>query len=78
MIENANHPYRRSPPVLATADKAFLSICLALEAETIQGQTAQKVASIAKNLVQMAGVDANALLLTLPPETQHTVRAYFS
>ena len=77
-VENANRYSRQSPPVLAAADKAFVSICLALEAETIQGQTAQKVSSVAKTLVQMAGVDANAILLTLSPETQQTVRAYFS
>ena len=64
--------------MLAAADKAFLAICRALEAETIQGQTLQTVTSAAKVLVQATGINADALLSTLQPETQQTVRAYFS
>ena len=64
--------------MVGTADKVFISICLALEAETIQGQTAQKAAAAAKSLVQAAGLDAGGLLATLAPETQQIVRAYFA
>ena len=70
--------FRRNPAILAAADKAFLAIALALEAETIQGQTALKVTAAAKNLVQIAGIDAAGLVSTLPVETQQTVRAIFS
>lgn len=69
---------RRNPVVLAAADKAFIAICHALEAETIQGQTLQNVTNAAKVLVQATGINADALLSTLQPETQQTVRAYFS
>jgi importin-5 len=69
---------RRNPAVLQAADKVFISICQALEAETIQGQTAAKVTNAAKFLAQMANLNAEALLATLPPETQQTVRAYFA
>ena len=69
---------RRNPSVIAAADKAFFAICVALEAETIQGQTAQKVAAAAKNLVQIAGLNAGALLATLSPEAQQAVHAYLS
>jgi hypothetical protein len=69
---------RSNPALNGVADKAFLSICLALEAESIQGQVAQKVAASAKQLVQTAGIDANALLATLSPETQQALRAYFA
>ena len=62
---------------MQAGQKAFVAICLALEAETIQGQTAQKVIKTAKNLAQAANLDAAALLNTLPPETQQTVRSYF-
>ena len=78
MIHVLNDLDRRNPAVLAAADKAFVDITLALEAETIQGQTAQRVAAMAKSLVQMAGLDANRVLSTLPPETQQTVRSYFA
>ena len=63
---------------MAAADKVFVAICQALEAETIQGQTLQNVTSAAKVLVQATGINADALLGTLQPETQETVRAYFS
>ncbi|MCJ1382400.1 hypothetical protein MMC17_005513 [Xylographa soralifera] len=67
-----------NPAVLAAADKVFVAIALALEAETIQGQTAARVAAAAKTLVQIANVDAGRILATLSPETQQTVQAYFS
>jgi len=38
---------------------------------------AQRIVGAARKLVQMAGLDANQLLATLPPETQQTVRAFF-
>ena len=69
---------RQNPAVLAAADKAFVAIALALDAETIQGQTAQRVAVAAKQLLPLAGIDANGLLSTLPLEAQQTVRAFFS
>lgn len=69
---------RSSAPILAAADKVFIAICLALEAETLQGATASQVAESAKQLVRLAGIDANALLGTLSPETQRTVREYFA
>lgn len=76
--DNTDFCSRSNPAVLASAPKAFFSICLALEAETLQGQTAQRVAAAAKHLVQIAGVDADQLLSTLSAEAQHTVRAYFA
>ena len=70
--------YRRHPSVLAAADKAFIDICQALEAESIQGATLQSVTTAAKSLVQASGINADALLGTLQPETQGNVRAYFA
>jgi hypothetical protein len=67
---------RQNPALIAAADKAFVAIALALEAETIQGQTAVRAAESAKHLVQAAGIDAGRLLSTLSPETQQTVQAY--
>jgi len=70
--------HRRHPAVIAAADKTFVAIALALEAETLQGATAQRVATAGKTLVQTAGIDANRILATLTPETQQTVRSYFA
>jgi hypothetical protein len=72
-----NHD-RQNLAVQAAADKVFLSICLALEAETIQGQTSQRAVVAAKQLAQTSGINADALLSTLAPETQQTVRAFFA
>lgn len=68
---------RRNPAVTSQAAKCFTFIAQALEAETLQGQTAQKIVAAAKQLVQIAGLDANQLLSSLSPETQQTVRAFF-
>lgn len=62
----------------AAAQKAFVSICLALEAETLQGETSKQVVDCAKVLVQIAGLNAPELLSHLSPESQGTVRAYFA
>ena len=69
--------HRQNPAVIQTASACFIAIAQALEAETLQGATAQRVATAAKKLVQVAGIDASQALSTLSPETQLTVRAYF-
>ncbi|KAK5282259.1 importin subunit beta-3, partial [Cryomyces antarcticus] len=68
---------QQNPAVMSQAAKAFTFIAQALEAETLQGQTATRIVGAAKHLVTAAGLNANQLLATLPPETQHTVRAFF-
>lgn len=56
----------------------FIAITLALEAETLQGDTAQRVAAAAKVLVQFAGIDVDRIMGTLSPEAQQTIRSYFA
>jgi urease accessory protein UreF len=68
---------RRNPAVLAQAAKCFTAIVKALEAETLQGQTATRIVGAAKQLLQLAGLDGAQLLASMPPETQQTVRAFF-
>lgn len=51
---------------------------LALEAETLQGRTAQRAAVAGKQLLQTAGIDVNQVLATLSPETQQPVATYFA
>ena len=68
---------RQNPTVLSKGAKCFTDICLALDAETLQGATGSRIVQAAKNLVQIAQLDANALLSQLPPESQGTVRAMF-
>lgn len=63
--------------MLSEAAKCFTFIAQALEAETLQGQTATRVVNVAKQLVAMAGLNADQLLANMAPETQQTVRAFF-
>jgi hypothetical protein len=64
--------------VLNQAAKCFGDVIKALEAETLQGQTATRIVGATKDLVQVAGLNANQLLAGQSDETQQTVRAYFS
>lgn len=71
LIEQGNAAVR------AKAQQVFHHICLALEAETIQGQTAQKVAASAKVLVQSTGINADQVLASLSVDGQTTVKSFF-
>ena len=62
---------------MAAASQIFIYICQAIEAETLQAQTAQRAVASAKQLVQDAGINADELLATQSPELQQVVRAYF-
>ncbi|KAI9777689.1 MAG: hypothetical protein M1839_008608 [Geoglossum umbratile] len=68
---------QQNPLVISQAPKMFTHIVQALEAETLQGQTLERVVASAKQLLTIAGVDANQVLASMPPETQQTVRTYF-
>ena len=62
-----------------TATKLFMTIVQALEAETLQGNTANKVAQSAKALVQRTGIDADSILrsMNLSEESMRSIRSYF-
>ena len=62
---------------MSKAAQCFTFIAQALEAETLQGQMAQRIVGAGRKLIATAGLDANQLLGNLPPETQQTVRAFF-
>ncbi|KAM3086381.1 importin subunit beta-3 [Clarireedia jacksonii] len=68
---------QQNPAVTSQAPKVFAFVAQALEAETLQGATANRIVETTKALLRMAGLDPGQLLLQLAPETQQTVRAYF-
>ncbi|EON65239.1 hypothetical protein W97_04476 [Coniosporium apollinis CBS 100218] len=68
---------QQNPAVMSQAAKCFTFIVQALDAETLQGQTASRIVGAAKQLATQTGLDVNQLLATMSPETQHTVRAFF-
>ncbi len=60
------------------ASKIFVFIAQALEAETLQGQTASRVASATKTLLTTANVDPMPLLQQFSQDAQRTIMGYFS
>ncbi|EIT73173.1 armadillo-type protein [Aspergillus flavus] len=68
---------QQNPTVLSNADKVFGYIVQALEAETLQGQTAARVANSAKQLVATTGLNADQILAGVNPDNQAAVRSYF-
>lgn len=56
----------------------FHQICLALEAETLQGATAKKVAQSAGALATSTGINGNEILAQLSPDGQNTVKSFFT
>ncbi|KAF2121760.1 importin subunit beta-3 [Lophiotrema nucula] len=69
---------QQNPAALNQAAKAFIAVAQALEAETLQGQTAVRVVAATKALVQATSLDLGQVAAGLTPEQQSTVQAYFS
>ena len=68
---------RRQPVVMAQAGKIFVFIAQALEAETLQGQTASRVVAAAKMLLTESSVDPTPLLQQFPEDSQRTIMKWF-
>ncbi|KAJ5585085.1 uncharacterized protein N7459_004885 [Penicillium hispanicum] len=68
---------QQNPAVFAKADRVFGFIVQALEAATLQGQTAARVADSAKRLVTATGVNAEQILAGVNPDSQERVRKFF-
>lgn len=63
---------------MGQASKIFTFIAQALETQTLQGQTASRVAAAAKTLLSSANVDPTPLLQQFSPESQQTIMSYFN
>lgn len=69
---------RRHPAVMNQASKLFVFIAQALEAETLQGQTASRVVAATNTLLTTANVDPMPLLQQFSQGSQQTIMGYFS
>jgi hypothetical protein len=69
---------QNNPQVMGQASKLFVFIAQALEAETLVGQTASRVAAATKNMLTAANVDPMPLLQQFSPEAQQTIMGYFN
>lgn len=68
---------RQNPTVFNNAAKAFTFVVQALEAETLQGATAARVASSAKQLATAAAVNVDQIFANVNPKYQMAVRSFF-
>jgi uncharacterized membrane protein YcaP (DUF421 family) len=63
---------------LANAARVFDFIVSAVDAETLQGQTAERVIQSAKTLVAITGLNLQQIVTQMPAEKLATVRKYFA
>lgn len=63
--------------MFSNAAEVFGHIVQALDAETLQGQTAHRVANAAKQLVTATGVNPEEIFAGVSPDNQAAVRSYF-
>ncbi|EEQ87875.1 importin beta-3 subunit [Blastomyces dermatitidis ER-3] len=68
---------QQNPTVFNNAAKAFTFIVQALEAETLQGGTAARVASSAKQLATATGINVEPIFANVNPKYQMAVRSFF-
>lgn len=68
---------QQNPAVMSQPTKIFEYIIQAIEAETLQGQTAVRITEAGKTLLMNTGMEPMQLVLQLKPDTQQAVRAYF-
>ncbi|PVI07059.1 importin subunit beta-3 [Periconia macrospinosa] len=69
---------QQNQAVFSNPGKAFVSVVLALEAETLQGKTATHVVNAVKALIQATNTNLSQVATSLTPEQQRTVQVYFS
>ncbi|EGC42195.1 karyopherin [Histoplasma capsulatum var. duboisii H88] len=68
---------QQNPVVFNNATKAFTFVVQALEAETLQGATAARVASSAKQLAAASAVNVDQIFANVNPKYQVAVRSFF-
>ncbi|KAG8666917.1 importin subunit beta-3 [Fusarium poae] len=69
---------KQHPAVVNQAGKVFVFIAQALEAETLVGQTANRVVQVTKGLLQSTSVDPSPLLQQFSPQAQQTIMGFFN
>ncbi|RPB15260.1 ARM repeat-containing protein [Morchella conica CCBAS932] len=69
---------QKNPAVMNQVPQIFDSVLQALDAETIQGQTAERVVAVTKNLFSTAGVSISQILGSMPVERHNAARRYFA
>ncbi|TGO38032.1 hypothetical protein BHYA_0083g00110 [Botrytis hyacinthi] len=69
---------QQNPAVTSQPAKVFVFVAQALEGQTLQGQTANRVVEATKTLLAAASLNPAQLLAQLSPKTQAIVHAWFA
>jgi hypothetical protein len=69
---------RQNPLIMNNASKIFTYVAQALEADTLQGQTANRVVTATKAMLTAANVNPAPLLQQFSPEAQQTIMTHFA
>lgn len=69
---------RQNQAVFSQPAKIFNYVVQALEAETLQGQTANRIVASVKALIQATSTDLSQAAASLTPDQQRTAQAYLS
>lgn len=77
-VANGMTRNRQNPVVLGQASKAFVHVAQALEAETLRGQTASRVVTATKALLQATSVNPTPLLQQFSPDAQGVIMGHFA
>lgn len=68
----------KNPAVTNNVPQIFDYVLRALDAETIQGQTAERVVIATKSLLAMVGITPDQVLASMPVERHNAARRWFS
>lgn len=72
-----NTRYRKNLAVMNQAPQVFDSVLQALDAETIQGHTAERVVTATRGLLNVVGISPAQILASMPVERHSAARRWF-
>lgn len=68
--------FRRNPAVTDKAPQVFDYILQAVDAETIQGQVAERAIAAVKQLLAQSGLSVQQLAAQVPPERHNALKKF--
>jgi hypothetical protein len=70
-------PIRKNPAVTIAAPQVFDYVVQAIDAETIQGQMADRVVNATKSLLEMTGLNVQQIATQMPAARLPVIQRYF-
>lgn len=72
-----NSRHSKNLAVMNQAPQVFDSVLQALDAETIQGHTAERVVAATRGLLNVVGISPAQILASMPVERHNAARRWF-